>query len=303
MDKPNWIAVDWGTSNLRLWALRQSDNGVIKPLYEKNTPDGMATLAQNQFESTLLAHCEDWLSDKPIPILCCGMVGARQGWIEAPYAPLPWNPAQAHYVKAPVEDQRLQVFILGGLCQMNPPDVMRGEETQIAGFLDQNPGFSGTLCLPGTHCKWVKIESGVVVSFRTVMTGELFALIRDHSLLRHSLSGHDTENHQEAAFCTAVKIAYEQPQSVLPRLFEIRAKSLLTNESDGTSHLSGLLIGMEIAGIRDLFIKDNVHIIGNPDLSQNYATALSTCGITAHTYDSSALTLAGLGHFYQQLMS
>ena len=302
MDKPDWIAVDWGTSNLRLWALK-SESETTHPLFEKNTPDGMATLAQNQFESTLLAHCQDWLGDKPIPILCCGMVGARQGWTEAPYEALPWNPAQAHYVKAPVEDERLQVSILGGLSQMNPPDVMRGEETQIAGFLDQNPGFSGTLCLPGTHCKWVSIESGILTAFRTVMTGELFSLIRDHSLLRHSLSGHDTENHQEAEFCTAVKAAYEQPQSVLPRLFEIRAKSLLTNESDGANHLSGLLIGMEIAGIRDLFIKDNVHIIGNPDLSQNYATALSTCGITAHTYDSSALTLAGLGHFYQQLMS
>ena len=302
MGKPDWIAVDWGTSNLRLWAL-QSKNGRSHPIAEKNTPDGMATLAQNQFESTLLSHCEDWLADKPLPILCCGMVGARQGWIEAPYEALPWNPAQARYVKAPVEDERLQVSILGGLCQMNPPDVMRGEETQIAGFLVQNPGFSGTLCLPGTHCKWVKIESGTVVSFRTVMTGELFSLIRDHSLLRHSLSGQDTETHQEAEFCTAVKTAYDQPQSVLPRLFEIRAKSLLTNESDGANHLSGLLIGMEIAGIRDLFIKESIHIIGNPALSQNYATALSTCGITAYTYDSSALTLAGLGRFYQQLMS
>ena len=122
-----------------------------------------------------------------MPVIACGMVGARQGWIEAPYSQVPCAPVGLSMIKPVVEDTRLDVSILPGLSQTDPADVMRGEETQIAGYLAENPGFDGVLCLPGTHTKWAHISAGEVVSFRTFMTGELFALVSSQSVLRHSV--------------------------------------------------------------------------------------------------------------------
>ena len=128
-----WIAVDWGSSNLRMWALNKKNE--ILDSFSSN--DGMLGLENDDFEPLLSDKISNWVSgDFSIPILCCGMVGAKQGWMEAPYATVPYSLMQeTDSVKVTCTDNRLDVRILGGLKQNNPADVMRGEETQIRGFL------------------------------------------------------------------------------------------------------------------------------------------------------------------------
>ena len=168
----DWIAVDWGTTHLRAWAIRNGD-----PVAEATSDSGMGQLNRTDFEPALLDLIEPWLGQDRMTIVACGMVGSRQGWAEAPYAKVPVQPASDRLIRPETRDQRLSVHILPGLRQDDPADVMRGEETQIAGYLAGNPGFDGVVCLPGTHTKWVQVSAGEVVSFRTFMTGELFSLL------------------------------------------------------------------------------------------------------------------------------
>ena len=155
---PDWIAVDWGTSHLRAFAM-QGGGDQARRLEERHSDRGMGKLSRGEFEPALLALVEDWLASppaKPMLVVICGMAGARQGWIEAPYRPTPGTPTGPDGMQpVPTSDPRLCAFIVPGLSQMKPADVMRGEETQIAGALALNPGFDGVICLPGTHSKWV----------------------------------------------------------------------------------------------------------------------------------------------------
>ena len=148
--KANWIAVDWGTSSLRAWAMDAEGHD----LATASLNQGMGQLAPSEFELALCALVEPWLSVGPTNVIACGMLGARQGWIETPYRVAPCKP-QSILTKAPTTDPRLNVQIIAGVSQARPADVMRGEETQIAGFQKLNPNWDGVICLPGTHTKWV----------------------------------------------------------------------------------------------------------------------------------------------------
>ena len=140
--KADWIAVDWGTSNLRAWAMGAS--GVLD---HGESHEGMGTLSRDGFEPALLRVVSPWLQDgRVMPVIACGMVGARQGWIEAVYRAVPCSPVSAAQMTvAPTSDSRIRVHIAPGLSQDRPADVMRGEETQIAGALALNPGFDCVL--------------------------------------------------------------------------------------------------------------------------------------------------------------
>lgn len=290
----DWIAVDWGTSNLRAWAMR---DGV--PVAEAGSDKGMGALDRDGFEPALLDLIEPWLGQRRMQVVACGMVGARQGWIEAPYAKVPCPPVSAGITRAPVKDPRLDVAILPGLAQDNPPDVMRGEETQIAGFLSDDPGFAGILCLPGTHTKWVQISAGEVVSFRTYMTGEMFALLSRQSVLRHSMD----EGWDAPAFAGAVADGMASPNALAGRFFSIRAESLLAapNPGAGKATLSGLLIGAELAAARSYWLGQRVAILGEGRLAGLYAQALEAQGTAPETRDVAEATLAGLAAAYQKL--
>jgi len=220
------------------------------------------------------------------------MVGAREGWVEAPYARVPWAALGTALTRAPASDRRLDVRIVPGLCQSDPPDVMRGEETQIAGYLAEVPDFDGVLCLPGTHTKWAHVSAGEVVSFRTVMTGELFALLSGHSVLRHSLG----EGWDDDAFSAAVDETLSRPERLGAALFSLRAAGLLANQS-GTvarARLSGLLIGAELAATRPYWLGRPVAVIGAPDLTRHYRSALALQGLDAPERQSADATLSGL---------
>ncbi|PCJ10680.1 MAG: 2-keto-3-deoxy-galactonokinase [Rhodobacteraceae bacterium] len=291
MEKLSWIAVDWGTSHLRLWLMDDQD----RVLQHITSDRGMATLKPDQFEATLIGLVSDALpATGSIPVICCGMAGARQGWVEAPYTKTPCLPPSIDQAtRVATDDPRLKVYILPGIMQLPPADVMRGEETQIAGFLAGHPDFDGVLCLPGTHCKWVHISAGEVVSFRTFMTGELFALICNTSVLRHSVGadGWDAE-----AFAAAVSDAVSRPSAIAGNLFSIRAETLLCDldSAAARSRISGLLIGIELAAARPYWLGQEVVIVGASGIATAYGVALAQQGATARSVAAEDMTLNGL---------
>lgn len=289
MTRPDWIAADWGTTALRVWAMAGD-----RMLEARASDEGMGKLGPGQFEPALLRLIADWLpaAAGPLPVIACGMVGARQGWSEASYRPVPCPPLGAPFHRVVPQDGRLALYILPGLSQSDSADVMRGEETQIAGFLAAEPGFEGVLALPGTHNKWVAVAAGRVTRFQTCMTGEMFALLAGQSVLRHGLG----QGWDAAAFSEAVAEASAHPETLMTQLFALRARGLLQGYSGDAARarLSGLLIGAELAATRPLWAGQPVALIGAGALSQSYATALAVLGQTARVTDGTTITLAGL---------
>jgi 2-dehydro-3-deoxygalactonokinase len=292
---PDWIAVDWGTSNLRVWAM-----GPAGPLAEASSEDGMGTLARSDFEPALLRLIAPWLAaGRVTPVLACGMVGSRQGWHEAPYRTVPCTPVSTMALtQVPVRDQRIRVQIAPGLRQNKPADVMRGEETQIAGALVLHPSFDGVLCLPGTHSKWAQISAGEVVSFQTCMTGELFALLSGQSVLRHGIA---PDGWDDAAFEAALSDILSRPERLAAQLFALRAEGLLSglDPASARARLSGLLIGAELAATRPYWLGQPVTLIGATGLAARYARALALQGVAARLIPAADCTLAGLSALHQ----
>jgi 2-dehydro-3-deoxygalactonokinase len=261
----------------------------------------MGTLAPQDYEAVLLALCEDALGTKPLPVVICGMAGARQGWAEAPYASVPCAPPDAHSaLRVPTQDKRLQVHILPGVSQRTPADVMRGEETQIKGLIATQSDFDGVACLPGTHSKWAHLSAGEIVSFQTFMTGEMFALLSQQSVLRHSVS---STGWDEAAFAAGLDMGLSRPERLAARLFSLRANGLL-NDMSGTAaraQLSGLLIGTELAAAKPYWLGQQIAVIGDSKLAKLYVGALATQAAPATQVNASSITLAGLTAAYQRL--
>ncbi|MCT8158905.1 2-dehydro-3-deoxygalactonokinase [Pseudoruegeria sp. SHC-113] len=285
-----WIAVDWGTSHLRVYAI--AADGSVRA--EGQSEKGMGALTPEGFEPALLELIDGWLGTAPMDIMACGMVGSRQGWTEAPYLQAPCKPQGGSFALPPVNDPRLRVCILPGVKQITPaPDVMRGEETQIAGFIDRHPGFDGILCLPGTHTKWVEISAGEIVSFQTFMTGEMFALLSKQSVLRHSVQSAEWD---DAAFTAALAESISRPERLAARLFGLRAGGLVADQTpaEARARLSGYLIGAELAGAKPYWLGRQIALIGAPALTSLYETALAAQGVIALCEDAASMTLAGL---------
>ena len=290
---PEWIAIDWGTSNLRAWAMGQG--GVLA---QASSDQGMGYLAQDGFEPALLALIAPWLQGasaaQPMPVFACGMVGSRQGWVEAPYRPVPCAPLQAGGLQAAaVQDRRITVQIAPGLMQAKPADVMRGEETQIAGALMLDAGFDGSFCLPGTHSKWAQISAGEVVSFQTYLTGEMFALLGTQSVLRFGIAG---DGWDEAAFDRGVAEGMARPERLSANLFRLRAEGLIGDLAPvaARARLSGLLIGAELAAAKAYWLGTRVGLIGSAALIALYSRALLAQGVRARSLPATDCTLAGL---------
>ncbi len=296
MIRPDWIALDWGTSRLRAFAM--GEGGVV--LDSLSSEAGMGRLdGPAAFEAALVDLVEPWLAPgRRTEALACGMVGARQGWIEAPYAAVPCAPQAAGAIAAPTTDPRLSVRILPGLSQRSPADVMRGEETQIAGLIAREPRFDGIACLPGTHTKWAHVSAGEVVSFTSFMTGEIYDLLATRSVLRHGLGA--AEGWSEADFAEAVETALARPERLAARLFGLRAEGLLEGLAPerARARLSGLLIGAELAAARPHWLGRDVVLIGAPAIAEPYRAALALSGLEARNADATGMTLAGLTAAY-----
>ena len=285
----DWIAADWGTTNLRLWAM--SGRRVVE---RRSSDQGMGVLGPDDFAPALAKATQGWPA---VPVIASGMVGSRQGWVEAPYAPVPC-PATPRMVAVPGDPGGRPVRIVCGIRQDSPADVMRGEETQIAGLLAMTPDFDGIACLPGTHTKWVRISAGEICNFKSLMTGELFALIAGQSVLRHSVGGEDCDHD---AFMTALSDAMARPERGYGGLFQLRAESLLQGLEPAVARarLSGTLIGWELAAAKPWWLGCDVTIIGAPALSSLYEQALRAQGVPAAMMSVEDATLAGLAAAYQ----
>lgn len=288
---PSWFAADWGTTHLRVWAM--DNHGKI--VAHRQSGKGMGCLARSEFEPALLELIEDLLTDSgPLRVVICGMAGSRQGWQEAPYLATPCAPPGLETAtRVESADSRISVFILPGVKQLDPPDVMRGEETQIAGFLASEPDFTGTLCLPGTHTKWVPIRNGSIESFQTFMTGELFSLLSKQSVLRHGLSKSDWD---ESEFVPAVVKTATDSASLAAHLFGIRAGGLVAGLAPGAARarLSGYLIGAEIAAAKPVAGSRGIIILGSDQIAGTYSRALDALGIPARMANADDCTLRGL---------
>ena len=293
----DWVAVDWGTSNLRAWGI--APDGAVA--FEKTSPKGMGKLAREEFAGALSELLDGVTGDSgaAIDVLICGMAGARQGWLEAPYleAPTDLRGLLDGAVHPAMPDGRIAAAILPGVCQKAGSDnVMRGEETQLLGLAVLMPGFSGVVCMPGTHSKWAKLSGTRIEHFSTAMTGEMFELLRTHSVLRHSLNGDLDGPGRSDGFAAGAEAGIENPERLLGTLFQVRASSLLSGRQPDwcAGYLSGLLVGTEIGSNRHLIGDQPVPLIGSPALSALYAQVLDMAGARGEPMDATAIVLAGL---------
>ena len=275
------IAVDWGTSSFR--AFRLARDGAIVARVE--APDGILAVTNGAFAAVLRAHVGAWLADGETRILLSGMVGSRQGWVEAPYLPCPAGAADiaAALVAIPFDGATLR--LVPGLTDTDEggtPEVMRGEETQIVGVLEHLP--QGIACLPGSHSKWARIEARRITGYRTYLSGEAFAALRGGTILGRMMTDGPTD---EAAFDRGLARAGE-PGHLLHHLFGVRSLGLFGRlaESASASYLSGLLIGHEVNAAQPAGLR--VHLIGAAPLCALYARAISLAGGTAILEDTDA---------------
>jgi 2-dehydro-3-deoxygalactonokinase len=299
-DGTTWLAVDWGTSNLRVWGMRADGTTAFLRVSDK----GMGKLTPEQFAGVLAALVADAVSVRKAPLdaWICGMAGARQGWMEAPYLDTPADLGSLAYaaVRPPMPDASIAPRILPGVCQKpaGREDVMRGEETQILGLSALVPDLSGLVILPGTHAKWVLVNGRRIERFATSVTGELFEVLRAHSVLRLSLNGARDGAERNEGFAAGLAAGVEAPERLPSLLFKVRAGALLSGRSPdwNAGYLSGLLIGAEIGGQR-VWIGDDagdVPLIGSPGLCALYQQGLAQLGIASHVVDAADATLAGL---------
>jgi len=293
---PAVAAVDWGTTRMRVWLL--DSGGAV--LGERRSDEGMLTAAGTGFAKVLERHLSELAAPASLPAIVCGMAGARQGWIEAPYAETPATLGDVLAGAIPVPGAGRDVRIVPGLAQKDTdaPDVIRGEETQLAGITALRGAGSHLVCMPGTHSKWVAVSDGVVTGFGTWMTGELYSVLARESVLKHSVGGGSLAvSARSAAFAKAVDQGLRDSAGLTSRLFRIRAGSLLhkLSSEDAAATLSGLLIGAEIAGATSRFGQvDKIVLVGSGLMYDLYAVALEKAGVACVQADADEAVRGGL---------
>ncbi|MEP7453676.1 2-dehydro-3-deoxygalactonokinase [Phyllobacterium sp. SB3] len=289
---PVYALSDWGTTRFRLWLV----DGAGNVLGERRADDGLDVSRVRGFASVLEDHLASLGAPSNLPVVICGMAGSRQGWIEANYVQVPadLNAILSGTVKLP--DMARDVRIIPGLCQSgDAPNVMRGEETQLLGaILDRNLS-NGIIAMPGTHSKWVELEQGRAKSFGTYMTGELYALVSQQSILRHSVQDAAdlaSPDHQE--FVAALK-SMLAGGSLLGQFFSIRAAMLLNDltPEGAASRLSGLLIGAEIAGAKAIS-NNRITLVASGAMATLYGKAFDIAGLEFDLVDADEAVRKGL---------
>ena len=293
-----WIAVDWGTSSFRAYLVQ--NNQVIDNIISK---DGMKFIKQIDFETIFIKLIEKWLiKGQLIQVLASGMLGARQGWFEAPYEIAPCNLKNIKFISPIVNDQRFTLKIFSGISQINEPDVMRGEETQVAGFFYDNPSFKGSICLPGTHSKWIKVDNSYIEKFKTFMTGELFEVISKYTVLKHSILSEDIDKNE---FVKSVEIIIKNPENIGSVLFQLRADDLINSQGNiiYQSRLSGYLLGLELLGGAEFWENKNIVLIGNKVLVELYSFVLKNKVTSIKECISDEMVLKGLKLFKDKIIN
>jgi 2-dehydro-3-deoxygalactonokinase len=280
-----FIAVDWGTTNRR--AYRIDTNGHRADEFEDHK--GVLSVQAGGFPAAV-AEIRDRLGDHPL--LLAGMIGSNRGWKEAPYVPCPAGIDEL--AKGLVWAGEREAIVPGVSYTGNGrADVMRGEEVQLLGAVaDGSVDPMGMVCHPGTHNKWATLRHGKISEFRTVMTGELFSLLKDHSILSDLLQGE-----VEASDAFKAGALYALNDAALPAdLFTVRARVLLgqAKKEDAASYTSGLLIGTDVRIGLALPTGAEVHVMGRPELTKLYAAAIGQAGRDAVELDGEKCFLAGI---------
>lgn len=280
--RPVLIGGDWGTSSLRLYLL--SGEGAV--LERREEALGISRVPEGRFESALDELVAPWRGTHgALPVLLSGMIGSRQGWAEAPYAACPAEAtALARALVLVPSRGGGAVRIVPGVENFDAagrPDVMRGEETQIVGAMAELGLRDGLFVLPGTHSKWVRVAERRILSFRTYMTGEVYAVLRQHSILGRLMEG---ERGEGSGFRAGVAAAAELGGAgdLLNRLFSVRALGLFDRlpPRESADYLSGLLIGAEIAAAaREA--GGPILLVGDAALSARYADAAVLLGLSS----------------------
>ncbi len=278
---PALIAVDWGSSSCRAYLMAR-DGAVLD---EIASGDGVASVAKDAFPETLLRLVGRWLgAHDDLPILASGMVGSRHGWREAPYVRCPADPRDIAAKLVEVQAGDRVVRLAPGLsCESTEgePDVMRGEEVEILGIADSGGRL---IVLPGSHSKWAVVDDGRVERFKTFVTGELFAAVKDHTLAG-AFARLAKGKPNDSAFPRGVERGAaaargDRGSGLLGALFGARSLPLMGGlaEDDAAEYLSGLLIGAEIAEGRRLFPREAPRVAGANALVKRYLAAFAVLG-------------------------
>lgn len=280
-----FIAADWGTTNRRAYLIDAAGECVD----EFEDDRGILSVAKGGFEDAV-AEVREKLGDRPL--LLAGMVGSNRGWIEAPYVPCP---AGLRDLAAKlVWPERGRTAIVPGVSFVDPneADVMRGEEVQLLGaYAAGLVPADALVCHPGTHNKWARLEGGKIARFITVMTGEIFNLLREHSILADLLSGPAEPG---GTFEKGVRRGLSG-DCLAAELFKVRARVLLgaAEAKDAPSYASGLLIGADVrAGLRETGEAEIV-VMGRPELTRLYSEALRVAGKQSREVDGERAFLEG----------
>ena len=273
---PSRFVIDWGTSNFR--AYRFALDGSLAETHQ--APCGILSMADRDFAAVLQEQIGHWLH-RGDRLYFSGMITSRNGWVETPYvdAPASLRDLAAQAVQMAGEGET-HLFFLPGVCMRSPhADVMRGEEIQVFGCLEKDE-HNATVILPGTHSKWVQVRAGALDHFTTHMTGEVFAVMRQHSILGRLIPEGTHAMRHEAFLAGVARAQSAQPDGLLHDLFTARSMVLLEQmqADDCADYLSGLLIGHEIRA--DLVKSDGAGpmiLVGDESLCRRYETALLAC--------------------------
>lgn len=283
-----FIALDWGTSSFRAYLL--AGDGMV--LNTVSASHGIMAVKDAAFDEALEMHVGRW--DKSLPVMASGMITSRQGWVELPYVACPANlESIAAAVHCHTSKQHRKLFFVPGICCRNAldvPDVIRGEETQVLGA---SQGGKECFVTPGTHSKWINVSGGSIESFSTYMTGEVFALLKNHSILGKLMTG---EKSDPAAFEKGIRASMRDPAGLLHHLFSARTLALFNELSPGhlSSYLSGLIIGAEIAHAIAKNRADAQYVIlAAPALGEHYMAAMKIAGLNV-SYGEPDVAVKGL---------
>jgi 2-dehydro-3-deoxygalactonokinase len=281
---PVLIAIDWGSSSFRGY-LMSTDAEILD---EVASGDGIGNVAAGGYPATLKRLIGRWLESHPsLPVIASGMVGSRNGWREAAYVKCPAGPSEIAAHLTQVEADGRRVMLAPGLSYVDEsgqPDVIRGEETEIFGAADSGARL---IVLPGSHSKWARVDGEQVASFKTFVTGEVFAALRDHTILG-AFARAASPTSPGDAFTLGVRrgaaaASCEGQSGLLGLLFGARALPLMgaLPEQDSGEYLSGLLIGAEIGEGRRLFPEETPHVAGAEALVHRYLAAFGALGVSA----------------------
>lgn len=286
------IGIDWGTSNFR--AFRFDDTG--KVIGRRSYPIGILKVREGKFAETLQEQVGDWIVGGETRVLLCGMVGSRQGWTEANYLRCPVTIDDLAEAVVRIPFAGAEAMLIPGVIGEDSngvPEVMRGEETEAMGIVDDCDGF-GLGCLPGTHTKWIQLRDRSIVSFLTCMTGDVFAALRKDTILSRLMNAEAPID--EKSFLSGVARSADTG-GLLHHLFSVRTLALTGDlrEDATASYLSGLLIGHEVRAVMPA--NADVHLVGAVQLCQLYQSAIEACGgaATFEDEDAAARGLATIG--------